>query len=375
MQIDHLLNGFDETALWKNYAVNGMVNNSGFQLNWKIILLAVYCTILAILIIRSLKAIINIIQLKNRTEPDNLAGISIFRSEDISQPFSFLNWIFIPKDQNYSNIKSFILKHEEAHARQGHTLDLLFIEFIIVFLWFNPFVFFFRRSLKQVHEYLADSEAVDSNEVKADYLRSLVSYAGFSNVSGIASQFYWLTLKKRVKMITKNKTSKLYKLNYLLIIPLLVVAVLTFGNFTAVTITAGTKAENVPSIKPIQEGHYKITSEYGMRKHPITKEMKMHNGIDLAAETGTPVHATADGIVLKSEYMQNGYGKFLVIQHDQTYTTLYSQLSEFKVNPGDKVKKGDIIGLVGHSGISTGPHLHYEVWKNGEKVNPEEYFK
>lgn len=374
-QINHLLNGFDETIFWDNYPGEGMSGKTETRMDLTMLILLIYCSISLVLLIRSLNGIFNIIRLRNNSMADNLNGIIFFTGKHIKQPFSFLNWIFIPDKLKYSNTKITILKHEKAHAHQGHSFDLLFVEFILIVLWFNPFVFLFRQSLKQVHEYLADSKAIESKEVKADYLQSIVSQARISTLTGIASQFYWLTLKKRIQMITKNKTVKLYRLNYLMIIPMLVLTTLIFSNFSLIEPETINKTGNIPSIKPIHDGEFRITSGYGMRKHPITKEMKMHNGVDFAADEGTPVHATADGMVLKSEFMKQGYGKYIVIQHDQVYSTLYAQLSEFKVHPGDMVKKGDIIGLVGSSGLSTGSHLHYEVWKNGEKVNPEDYFK
>ena len=101
----------------------------------------------------------------------------------------------------------------------------------------------------------------------------------------------------------------------------------------------------------------------------------LHKGVDLAAKEGTPVKVTADGIVEKTEYWPEGYGKYIVVTHNDEYTTLYAQLSEMKVKTGEKVKKGDVIGLVGSSGLSTAPHLHYEIRKDGEPVDPADYFE
>ncbi|MEM8901579.1 MAG: M23 family metallopeptidase, partial [Bacteroidota bacterium] len=91
---------------------------------------------------------------------------------------------------------------------------------------------------------------------------------------------------------------------------------------------------------------------------------------------GTDVRDTADGVVIEVSYKKEGegYGRKIIIQHNDTYSTLYSQLSGFNVKEGNTVKQGEVIGYVGSSGKSTGPHLHYEVWKEGEKVNPEDYF-
>ena len=348
---------------------------AGSNPDWNQILLYSYIVIALIILIRSIKGIRSIFKIKKKSVVIQTEGISFHTGPDIRQPFSFLKWIFYPA-YNGKNIKELeILKHEKAHADQWHTLDLLFIELITVVLWFNPFVFLFRQSLKQVHEYQADLKAVETSEAKAEYLRLLVSNAEKSVLTGIASQFYWLKLKKRIIMITKNKTTKLYKLSYILIIPIIAISIMAFNSIDFVSADPIQKAGNVPSIAPIKEGQYEISSRFGMRKHPVHNIDKMHSAVDLKAPTGTPVMATADGIVLKTEYREKGYGRFVVIKHSNTYTTLYSQLSEFKIQSGDRVKQGDIIGLVGSSGLSTGPHLHYEVWKNEEKVNPENYFE
>lgn len=129
-----------------------------------------------------------------------------------------------------------------------------------------------------------------------------------------------------------------------------------------------------PEIIPIQKGYsYRLSSGFGQRMHPIQKVKKFHKGIDYAADFGTPVVATADGEVVKVENKKMGYGKRIVIQHDEDYQTSYSQLSAYRVEVGQVVKQGEVIGLVGSSGASTNPHLHYEVMKNGENVDPADY--
>ena len=128
-----------------------------------------------------------------------------------------------------------------------------------------------------------------------------------------------------------------------------------------------------PSRNPLGTD-YKITSPFGMRFHPILKEKKMHLGIDLKAPIGTPVYASSDGVVEKVEYQKGGYGKHIIIRHDDSFQSHYAQLSEMKVEVGQKVKQGDEIGLTGNSGMSTAPHLHYEVIKDGKRVDPMKYF-
>lgn len=112
-----------------------------------------------------------------------------------------------------------------------------------------------------------------------------------------------------------------------------------------------------------------ISSPFGERVHPLSGEGSFHNGIDIAADAGTSVSAVADGIVEKSTYNQYS-GNFIVIRHDDEYTSSYAHLAESRVSMGDTVSNGDIIGLVGSTGAATGPHLHMEIRKNGEPVDP-----
>lgn len=130
-------------------------------------------------------------------------------------------------------------------------------------------------------------------------------------------------------------------------------------------------AQDKPDLHPLG-GSPRVSSEFGMRIHPITKKETFHRGIDLVTPIGTPVKVSADGYV-KSIKETEGYGKYIVIQHDETYATLYATLSEFKVTEGDRVFKGQVIALSGNSGMSTAPHLHYEIIKNGDYEDPLAY--
>lgn len=116
----------------------------------------------------------------------------------------------------------------------------------------------------------------------------------------------------------------------------------------------------------------RISSTFGGREDPFTTKSAFHTGIDLAAPWGTPVYAGADGTVTKAEYY-GGYGKAIIIRHSNSYKTLYGHLSEIMVEVGDQVKKGDRIGSIGSTGRSTGPHLHYEIIKDGEPIDPFPY--
>jgi murein DD-endopeptidase MepM/ murein hydrolase activator NlpD len=132
--------------------------------------------------------------------------------------------------------------------------------------------------------------------------------------------------------------------------------------------------QHIPAIQPIANDDLtRIASGFGMRIHPIYKTQKMHEGLDFSASTGTPVHATGNGVVTKVEFEQ-GYGNMVEVAHGYGYRTRYAHLKSFKCRVGQRVKRGGVIGLVGNTGTSTAPHLHYEVLKDGAKVDPINFF-
>jgi len=131
----------------------------------------------------------------------------------------------------------------------------------------------------------------------------------------------------------------------------------------------------IPAIQPVKNEELKhMASGFGYRSDPFTKIRKFHKGMDFTAKTGTPIYATGDGVVRKADASLSGYGNHVEISHGYGYLTLYAHLSKYKVRAGQKVKRGDIIGYVGSTGRSEAPHLHYEVHKNGEVVNPLNFY-
>jgi murein DD-endopeptidase MepM/ murein hydrolase activator NlpD len=131
----------------------------------------------------------------------------------------------------------------------------------------------------------------------------------------------------------------------------------------------------VPAIQPVKNEDLKqMASGFGYRTDPFTKARKMHEGMDFTAKTGTPIYATGDGIVAKADNSLSGYGNHIEISHGFGYLTLYAHLSKYKVRPGQRVKRGDIIGYVGSTGRSQAPHLHYEVHKDRKVVNPINFY-
>jgi murein DD-endopeptidase MepM/ murein hydrolase activator NlpD len=131
----------------------------------------------------------------------------------------------------------------------------------------------------------------------------------------------------------------------------------------------------IPAIQPVRNENLKrMVSGYGYRTDPFTKVRKMHEGMDFTAKTGTPIYATGDGVVERADNTASGYGNHIVIRHGFGYETLYGHLSKYKCRAGQRVQRGDVIGYVGSTGRSEGPHLHYEVHKNGKVVNPLNFY-
>ncbi|MFM9934774.1 MAG: M23 family metallopeptidase [Novosphingobium sp.] len=141
--------------------------------------------------------------------------------------------------------------------------------------------------------------------------------------------------------------------------------------FSSPARTSGTVS--IPSLIPVTSNR-SMSSGFGMRVHPVLGGLRAHKGIDLPATTGTPIHASADGVVGKADWF-GGYGLFVELEHGAGMETRYGHMSRIAVAEGQRVRKGDVIGYVGSTGRSTGSHLHYEVRIGGEAVNPIPYMQ
>jgi murein DD-endopeptidase MepM/ murein hydrolase activator NlpD len=149
----------------------------------------------------------------------------------------------------------------------------------------------------------------------------------------------------------------------------------SFEEIFALAKTQDQMLQSIPAIQPVANKDLRrLASGFGMRIHPIYKIAKMHTGLDFTADIGTEIYATGDGVIEAIDSKLSGYGHHVVINHGFGFQTLYAHMSRVAVRPGEKVKRGQVIGYVGNTGTSTGPHLHYEVVKNGQKVDPAFYF-
>ena len=131
----------------------------------------------------------------------------------------------------------------------------------------------------------------------------------------------------------------------------------------------------IPAIQPVRnEDLTRIASGYGYRTDPFTKARKYHYGMDFSAPRGTPIYATGDGVVTRADNRATGYGNHIMIDHGYGYESLYAHLYKYNVKVRQKVQRGDLIGFVGSTGRSQGPHLHYEVFKDGQRINPMNFY-
>ena len=149
----------------------------------------------------------------------------------------------------------------------------------------------------------------------------------------------------------------------------------SFDEVMELATTHEVRLHSIPAIQPVRNDDLKrMASGWGNRFHPIYKVIKFHYGMDFSAPIGTEIFATGDGEVVKVRRSYTGYGRHVVIRHGFGYETLYAHMSKTLVKKGQKVKRGEVIGLVGNTGTSTTSHLHYEVSKDGRKVNPAHYY-
>lgn len=328
------------------------------------IVLFIYFSGLAVFLYRLVLSVVKLFLLIKKARPA-LHDKYVYTAP-LPAAFSCFNFIFIPHGTNECK-REMIIKHEKAHTFYFHTIDLILTELFMAFLWFHPLVYFFRKSIRAVHEYQVDSFLVKHFENHFAYLKLMLNYLDmYHQPVGFYNYFNGLTLKKRITMITKTKSSKSHKFKYLLFLPLVAILIMSFANY----------AHDKPDYFPLKKGSYgKITSTHGeVFKNPITQKVVTHKGLDLKAPEGTEVFASGRGKVVKTAN-EKGWGNLLVIDHGNGYETWYAHLQKFNVSEGDDISRGQLVANVGNTGYSTGPHLHFEVRYNGESMDPFDFME
>jgi hypothetical protein len=362
---------FMEPIVIQTESVISMASESTDLLNAFTFLMIIYLGGIIIRLIKLTSSTARILKLKSGANILRTKNVLVVRT-NTAIPFSFFNYVFLPKALDDQGI----LEHELAHVRQYHWIDLLIVELVSIILWFNPVMIFYKRSLKQQHEYLADQSAIKSGIDIREYLMSIRQQIELAVPSPLISEFYFQSIKKRINMLTKKETSVYRSTMYVVILPIVICLLMAFSsqkNFKVIELGEQDFIQDPITLGlPIDKNNFLLESGYGERLHPVMKVMRLHTGIDLIAKEGISVVAAEEGVVVKAQ-MADSWGNIIVIQHDGIYSTSYSHLKSMDVKAGDKVKKGQVIGLVGHTGLSTKDHLHFELLKNAEAIDPINY--
>jgi len=227
----------------------------------------------------------------------------------------------------------------------------------------------FNKQLDNIESVLTDMQQRDDNIYRtifeAEPLNHSIREAGFGgsnrykDLEKLENSKMVIETAKRLDVITRK----------------VVIQSKSYDDLVNMAVSKEKMLASIPAIQPIANKDLRRTaSGWGYRIHPIYKIRKFHYGLDFTAPTGTEIYVTGDGVVEQIESSRRGYGNSIIVNHGYGTKTLYAHLNSFKVKQGQKVKRGDIIGFVGNTGLSTSPHLHYEVLRNGEKVNPINYF-
>lgn len=226
-----------------------------------------------------------------------------------------------------------------------------------------------NRKMTEVEEVLTDIAERDDNLYRlyfeAEPIPEEQRKAGFGGVNrysdfeGFDNSRLIVSTNRRMDILTKQ----------------LVVQSRSLDEITVLASDKEKLLSAIPAIQPVtNQDLSRMASGYGWRTDPFTKARKFHYGMDFTAPRGTPIYATGDGKVRKADNTATGYGNHIVIDHGFGYETLFAHLHKYNVRVGQKVNRGDIIGFVGSTGRSQAPHLHYEVFKDGERINPINFY-
>jgi len=226
-----------------------------------------------------------------------------------------------------------------------------------------------NKKLEQVESTLANIEKRDNNLYRAYFEASPIPEdqrkAGFGGINrydyleGFESSDLIVNTTERLDILTKE----------------LVIQSKSLDEIELLAKNKESLLSSIPSIQPVNSSALRrMASGYGYRIDPFTKARRMHFGMDFSAPRGTEIYATGDGTVTRADSRAAGFGKHVRIDHGFGYVTIYAHLESFKVVKGDKVKRGETIGTVGSTGRSVAPHLHYEIVKDGVKINPINFY-
>ncbi|MDJ0919636.1 MAG: M23/M56 family metallopeptidase [Henriciella sp.] len=276
--------------------------------------------------------------------------------------------VFLPKALDRTREADIVFAHECTHMARGDLIARPFERLVADVFWFSPFAWMMRRQLDYWREAACDERASALIGDTVAYARALTHTARAirPTPAGLPVAAFILprrsTLKLRLNQLLQSSEYKPRRLAAL--------AAVVTGLIIAPLSLAQVEFQNATYTHAIVvHPNARLTSAYGERKDPISKTGKFHYGVDIGAEYYTPIYAPGPGKVITAKF-KDGYGKTVDIKFEDGTKMRFSQLAEYYVSVGDEVCAGDKIGKMGKSGRATGPHLHLEVWKDGDSVDP-----
>ncbi|MCA8902703.1 MAG: peptidoglycan DD-metalloendopeptidase family protein [Hyphomonas sp.] len=284
----------------------------------------------------------------------------------------FRRTIYVPARLAFDEDAYHVVVHEMVHLKRGDLVLRPLERFVADVFWFSPFCWWMRSQLDYWREVVVDEETAELVGDRIAYARTLTSAARLSRLEAVLPVAAFTlkkegTLKMRLNELLSEPARRPKRLGLAIAAALALATPLALAQGMAIK---GTAASSGAAYSHAVLDKAKITSSFGLRKHPTTGEFKEHTGVDLALKEGVPVYAPADGEVTKSAF-DDGYGNFVEMTAGDT-TLRFAQLKKTKVKAGDAVAAGEVIGLMGQTGkYATGPHLHLEVWRDGKAVDPQ----
>jgi len=349
------------------------------------ILISLYGLVTLILLVRYANGVFQIIKkAKKGQRLKHSRAIIILLQEDIV-PHNFMNYIFMNQN-DYSNegFRKKLLAHELGHASQKHSVDILFIELLKVFFWFNPLYYFYGKAIRQNHEYLADQMVIKSFGDVTAYQKLLLGFVKRTNqmeLSLVSPSNYSLT-KQRFEMMKRKLSKKSVLLKTAVLLPIIGLVSFSFLTKSKTTEVINERSEGIvdkieqvindpkPDISPIDPERYDFTIYTGFspgRKPQFTSFIDSVMGTEYIGLPQTPIRTTAQGQVIEIVEGHEAFGKYIKIRHNETYETLYAKLDHIYVALNQTLVKGEIIGGIGYPEDLFG-RIHYKVLKNGKSV-------
>jgi hypothetical protein len=327
-----------------------------------------YLFVATVLIVRLVLSLLSLLILRFQSKCSIKQGYHLIEAK-VPNVFSFFNWIFIPKEKKV-DIDHAVILHEQQHFKLFHSVDLILIEFLIVINWFNPFVYFFRSSLRVVHEFQVDNKLIKRGIKKSEYLNLMLNTI-FYKQSNLAfqSNFNCLTIKKRVDMITKNKSSRISLVKYLLILPLVVAVLFSFAHQEH----NGSEIINESTFPIDKNRPYNVVVCIEKTINSDKKELLNKVGLSFKTKEGTTIQSIQSGLVTEAGVSKNG--KYIVINHGNGLEARYANNTINIVKKGDKVVKGQKIAEITKEGNFFGNHFYLEIKKDGKYFEPKEYLR